>query len=1147
LALTATTLAADAKTEHADFFEKRVRPVLVEQCYKCHSAKSEKLKGGLLLDSREAMLKGGDTGPALAPGDLDKSLIIEAVRWQNKDLQMPPKNALDPSQVRDIETWVRDGAEWPDDPNGRALAKKPFDLQERKKQHWCWQAPIDAPPPAVKDIAWPRSAIDRFILAKLEEKGLKPAPDTTPATLLRRLYFDLTGLPPTPQDVEAFLHECSSGAPADNQTTRPSDNQQAPAIGGSLSPHPIVSLSSPNTKRAIEHVVDRLLASPHFGERWARHWLDLVRYSETRGHEFDYLIPNAWEYRDYVIRALNSDVPYNQFAAEHIAGDLLPPRLNPQTGANESILGTGFWFFNEEVHSPVDIRQDEADRMDNRLDVMAKTFLGVTVGCARCHDHKFDAISQHDYYALQGFLISSGYRQARFETLDHNAQIARELEHVRDATRPELLKAVADAVQPRLNHLADALVAAQATAAGADSTPHPIGAADRAFAEQLAGELESALGDPQNPLHPFARLAGSTTSDDPGVFLQKLATLIAGLESQQSEQAFHFSPEQIVADYTRPGLNPWIQDGVSFGSHPVPVGGPLWGNSVDHPLLGINTLGAAIRDPAWKSLSVKDSERDPARLGEWERSGQTLRTPDVTLKADRLWYLVKGAGHAYAAVNSHVLINGPLHGALLKDWKAPDGQWHWVEQRLGAYVGHRLHVEFCPADDGDFAVALVVQSSEKPPLPFAPAEPLLNALHDESIQSPRLLAKVTQRVLLNACEKLRAGQLGDNAVLADWLVRKLDLFAPAGSREHQRLEAAAQPLLASQADVLAHIRPYSRTAPAMFDGSGVNEFVLVRGQGKNPGVQVPRRFLEAIAGANQPEIRNGSGRLELAKHIVDPANPLTARVIVNRVWYHLFGRGIVPTVDNFGVLGQPPSHRELLDSLAVHFVRDQGWSLKKLIREIVLSRAYQMSSRPEDPAAEQADPDNILLHRANVRRLEGEAIRDAMLTASGRLDPSIGGPSVPVYVSEFMEGRGRPKSGPLDGNGRRSIYVAVRRNFLPPMMLAFDTPIPFNTIGHRNVSNVPAQALILMNDPFVVGQAKVWAEGLPANLDAAARIQQMYLRAFSRPATNDELADATEFLDAQRKLYGAQDAGDTRVWADFAHVLFNVKEFIYLN
>ena len=308
------------------------------------------------------------------------------------------------------------------------------------------------------------------------------------------------------------------------------------------------------------------------------------------------------------------------------------------------------------------------------------------------------------------------------------------------------------------------------------------------------------------------------------------------------------------------------------------------------------------------------------------------------------------------------------------------------------------------------------------------------------------------------------------------MVRHIDLFAPTGSPARQQLLETAEPFIAQQNEIAARIQTDSQTAPAMFDGSGADQFVLARGQAKSPGAQVPRRFLEAIAGPDQPEIKHGSGRLELARQIVDPVNPLTSRVIVNRVWYHLFGRGIVATVDNFGVLGQRPSHPELLDYLSARFIREQGWSIKGLIRELVLSRAYQMSSRPADDDAEKADPDNHLLHRANLRRLEGEAIRDAMLAVSGRLNPKLGGPSVPVHLNEFMEGRGRPASGPLDGDGRRSIYIGVRRNFLQPMMLAFDTPIPFNCMGRRNVSNVPAQALILMNDPFVVEQAKVWAQ-----------------------------------------------------------------------
>ncbi|MCU0874737.1 MAG: DUF1553 domain-containing protein, partial [Pirellulaceae bacterium] len=319
------------------------------------------------------------------------------------------------------------------------------------------------------------------------------------------------------------------------------------------------------------------------------------------------------------------------------------------------------------------------------------------------------------------------------------------------------------------------------------------------------------------------------------------------------------------------------------------------------------------------------------------------------------------------------------------------------------------------------------------------------------------------------------------------------------------------------------IQRETATAPAMFEGSGVDEVFLVRGSTKTPASPVPRRFLQALAGPEPISIRSGSGRRELAETIASDQNPLTARVIVNRVWHHLFGRGIVPTVDNFGVLGQGPSHPELLDWLAVHFTTDLGWSIKSLVRELMLSRAYQMSSRPDDLRAGQLDPG---------------------------FNAAAGGPSVPVHLTEFMEGRGRPQGGPLDGDGRRSLYIAVRRNFLPPFMLAFDTPIPFNTMGRRNVSNVPAQALFLMNDPLVVDLSRKWAQRiLPQAADPATRVEQLYRTAFSRPPDAAELAAALAFLDSQRHLYGLPpDRGrdDERAWADLGHALFSVKEFIYL-
>ncbi len=356
----ATPLTAAAATgqvgegsaaEGLEFFERKVRPLLAQRCFECHSGESA--KGSLHLDSKAGVLAGGDTGPAIVPGKPGESLLVDAVNYGDT-YQMPPKSKLGSEEVAVLTRWVELGAPWPEEAVAANVSRAKFDLAERRAAHWVWQ-PIGSPtPPAVADDAWPQSPIDRFILARLEREGMRPAPAADRRVLVRRLYFDLIGLPPSGEELAAALADESPGA--------------------------------------VEDLVDRLLASPHFGERWGRHWLDLVRYCESRGHEYDYTIPNAWQYRDYVIRAINADVPYDRFVTEHLAGDLVsPPRLHPSEGFNESILGTGFWWFEEAVHSPVDIRQDECDRIDQRLDVLSKTFLGLTVACAlprpqiRCH------------------------------------------------------------------------------------------------------------------------------------------------------------------------------------------------------------------------------------------------------------------------------------------------------------------------------------------------------------------------------------------------------------------------------------------------------------------------------------------------------------------------------------------------------------------------------------------------------------------------------------------------------------------------------------------------------------------------------------------------------------------------------------------
>ncbi|MGC1275087.1 MAG: DUF1549 domain-containing protein, partial [Planctomycetaceae bacterium] len=374
-----------------EFFEKDVRPLLAAHCYECHGPKKQ--NGNLRLDHRSFLLKGGDSGPAISPGKPDESLLIEAVNYAS--YEMPPTGKLSPKQVAVLTKWVELGAPWADEAIATATGDIAFDLEARKR-HWSFQPIVPAAPPDVHDTSWPRDDLDRFVLAKLEAAGLKPAEDADKRTLLRRVYFDLIGLPPPPEKVAAFLAD--------------------------------------DSPRAFETVVDELLASPQFGVRWGRHWLDLVRYADTLGHEFDYPLPHAWRYRDYVVRAINADVPYDDFVREHIAGDLLPePRLHPTEGTNESIIGTGFWHLHDDVHAPVDVRAAEATRYDNQIDVFGKAFLGLTIACARCHDHKFDPITAADYYAIAGFLKSSRRQEAYLDPHGKITAIATKLEALRDA------------------------------------------------------------------------------------------------------------------------------------------------------------------------------------------------------------------------------------------------------------------------------------------------------------------------------------------------------------------------------------------------------------------------------------------------------------------------------------------------------------------------------------------------------------------------------------------------------------------------------------------------------------------------------------------------------------------------------------------
>ena len=1072
----------DAQDDAAtpEFFEKNVRPVLVDRCYSCHSAAASKLKGGLRLDTLDDALKGGDTGPSIVPGHPEKSPLVEAVSYRNVDFKMPPKGRLPAKQIADLTEWVRRGAPWPKSASGPgASTLSAFNLEQRKAEHWSWKPLHRTEVPAVHGTDAVRRPLDRYLIARLEEKGLTPAPPADPRTLIRRLSFDLVGLPPATAEVESFAAD-------------PSD-------------------------AAYEKLVDRLLASPQYGETWGRHWLDLMRYAETRGHEYDYLLPNAHQYRNYVLRAFNADVSYSQLVLEHLAGDLLPePRLRPESRSNESVIATGWWYLGEWLHSPVDTRIDEMDRVSNQIEVFGKAFLGLTISCARCHDHKFDAISQKDFYALAGFLKSSNYRQVRFETIEDEKRAGGELEALRERSERAVLDAALRPARAGLDRLADYLDAARDALGACAGCKEEQGAGkvaliadarklDPAKLSAWVAHLTRALADPADPFHPYALV----TKGEP------MAAVLAREQARAERAARALEAVEVIADFTTPGGSPWTQDGVAWRRQGA--GDAAWGAD---SLRGILAYGALRADPLWQRLRPAPKTQEESSHRGWVDAGRLARTATFTLTKGNLYSLVRGAGHAFVEVDAHRQVNGPLHASTIASWK--DTGLHWVAQSMRPYVSpdpskplHRAHVEFSPESE-DLEILMVVQGDQAPGNPFDAAPRFVQEGLREAA-SPRALADVYAR---------HAADLGD------WLLRHPELSGPVGP------EAAAY--AAARAKIAASVKAESRLAPAIMAGPPADEYLLIRGNGATPKEIVPRRFLEAFGGGG------GRDRLDLARRMIDPeVTPLLPRVLVNRVWHHLFGRGLVPTVDDFGKMGLPTEHGDLLDYLALRFV-DQGGSLKGLIREIVLSGAYRRSTVPSSRDLE-IDPGNALLQHREPRRISAEAVRDAMLEVSGRLDLEPAELPVPIHLDGFQDGRGRPADGPVDGGGRRSVYLAVHRNFISSMMLAFDFPQPFSAIGRRSVSNVPAQALILRNNPFVHEEASFWGRRVAAQEGPPDRkIDGMFRDAFARPATPDEIARSKDLL-AQMAVLKNLPADAAEVWKELAHALFQAKEFIFIR
>ncbi|MEP6669804.1 MAG: PSD1 and planctomycete cytochrome C domain-containing protein [Chthoniobacter sp.] len=915
---------AEPTKEQTEFFENKIRPIFKENCYKCHSLEQGKSKGDLTLDTKAGLLKGGENGAVVVPGDIEKSALIKAVGYLDKDLQMPPKGEkLTNQQIADLTTWVKMGAPDPRKDDAK-IASKLSGLTDKARSHYAYQPVTKPAPPAVKNSAWPRTAIDNFILAKLESKGMIPAGDATKETLLRRATYDLTGLPPTPPEVQAFVADTSP--------------------------------------QAFAKVVDRLLASPAYGERWGRHWLDTARYSDTTGGDKnqnrrdDYRYAYAWTYRDWVIKAINDDMPYNQFIIQQLAADKLPNNPAPNLAA------LGFLTVGERFRNPNDIIND-------RIDTVTKGFLGLTVACARCHDHMFDPIPTKDYYALHGVFASTVEPADKpIIGLPSQAQLAdyeQQANKVQKDNR-DLYYSFIDKNQAEFFKKIDGYLMIQRIAGGYKKK----GAGGEAEKERIAllqkynldRELLPALakhmrGNDETVVVPFRKFAELSESE----FTQKAPEVIAAITSG-----------------------------------------------------GGGKRGAAINPIVVNAF--KDAH--PASM------------EDVTKIYKDLFASLEPQRKAFIAANAQAM-DGHLSG---------------------------------------FEPALV-----------------------EIFQNPFDIMPASQLTTQNLREfgsKL-GNKLNGQTRFEFSKLNELELTHPGAPARAMLVADAPQPK---------------------------NSSVFIRGQQDVRGDMVPRHFLEVLSPDRKPvPFKEGSGRLELAEDIASKSNPLTARVIVNRVWMHHFGEGFVRTLDDLGTQSETPSHPELFDFLASYFM-DQGWSLKKLHKAIMLSHVYQESSQT-NAKFEQLDPDNRLLWRANVRRLDFEALRDSLLVMSGKLDRTVGGK--PVNLTE------EPYS------FRRSVYGYIDRGNLPELMQQFDFSDPDMPNSKRASTTVPQQALFLMNSAMSVDVARhiMARPEVTRSTDGLATAVALYNIIFQRNPQPIEIQIAMQFVAKESKnqpqTSPAQDKGKT--------------------
>ncbi len=921
-----TASAAALPAEQVEFFENKIRPLLAEKCYSCHSAKAKSVKGNLRLDLRSGIQKGGASGPVLVPGKPEDSLLIQSIKGAAKDLdRMPPKgDGLTPAEIADLTHWVRSGAA---DPRDDSTVVRPQD------SHWAFQRPVAPPIPELQAKAQESlSPLDRLVRAKLEKAGLQSMPKADRRTLLRRITYDLTGLPATPAEMEAFVSDPSPAAYA--------------------------------------NAIDRLLASPRYGERWGRHWLDVARYADSKGYVFEEerRYAYAYTYRDWVVRAINEDLPYDRFLVAQIAGDQIATKENPWPMAAQGFLTLGRRFLN-----------NNTDIIDDRIDVICRGTMGLTVACARCHDHKFDPIPTEDYYSLYGILDSS--------------QEPSEKPLLGPNPNPFLAAKYAEEHQRRENELAKYR-------------------ADRT--EEILAKLRSQIGE-------YLRTAQESMALDGGK-----AEELARTRSLD------------------PGLaNAWKSRIESWKAAPHRVFGP------------------------WTALAA-------------------LPAAGFTNQA-RSWIDSHLAPGAQPTVNP--LVAEALRAHPPQSLEDLSKQYQSVFQRV----------------DADWTNQVQTAKAQSQPLPKALANPDAEEL---------------RQVLYAANSPIQESVGGIDRFFATPVAQKTRALR----RKIEELEAT---------DPGAPLR-----AMALLDKPNpVEPVVFKRGNPGNHGPRVPRQFLEVVSGSKRKPFTKGSGRLELAEAIASRDNPLTARVLVNRVWALHFGAPLVRTPGDFGVRSDPPTHPELLDHLAVWFM-DHGWSLKALHRYLLLSATYQQASDPgSDPAVRAAfaknetiDSSNQDLWRMNRKRADFEALRDSLLAASGSLDGTVGGQPVTVF-----EGAGVP---------RRTLYGFIDRQNLPGLLRAFDFASPDSTAPMRFQTTVPQQALFLLNSPFMAARAREFVSQ-PAVASAATpeeKLERMYQVAFQRRPADTERALGREFL----KRSGSE-ANSLTPLEQYAQVLLSANEFVFVD